>query len=83
MYSQTTRRLILAEGETSGHKHVLTANVNIEYEKKPPSTCILLTGTGILMHDEHDRMIFNAGKYRCYNQVEFNPMDGSVNRIFD
>lgn len=83
MYSLTTKRLILAEGETTGHKHVLDTYSSMEYEKNSNNTCILLVDKGILTHEDHDRMVFSPGKYRGYNQVELNPMDGSVNRIFD
>jgi hypothetical protein len=28
-------------------------------------------------------MVFPKGKYRSYNQVEFNPFDNTVQRVFD
>jgi hypothetical protein len=43
----------------------------------------MLKNMGILTHDEHDRMVFEPGDYKSYNQVEFNPFDGTVNRVFD
>lgn len=83
MYTQQSRRLVLGEGETIGHKHVLKSNAAIEYSKENDSIRFMLNGLGILTHDEHDRMVLNKGRYRSYNQVEFNPMDGTVNRVFD
>jgi len=38
---------------------------------------------GILTHDEHDKMVFPKGNYKSYNQVEFNPFDNTVQRVFD
>ncbi len=38
---------------------------------------------GVLTHDEHAKMVFEKGRYRSYNQVEFNPFDETVNRVFD
>jgi hypothetical protein len=43
----------------------------------------MLKDLGVLTHDEHAKMVFEAGKYRSYNQVEFNPFDQTVNRVFD
>lgn len=83
MKTQKAKRLVLGEGETIGHKHVLESNTNIEYERLKDSIRIVLSEAGILTHDEHDRMVFPAGKYRSYHQVEFNPMDNSINRVFD
>ena len=83
MYNETTKKLVLAEGETIGHKHVLEAPTGVQYDRSNESICMLLSGQGVLTHDEHDRMVFSPGKYRSYHQVEFNPMDGTIGQIFD
>lgn len=78
-----TNRLVLGEGEVIGHKHVLESDTEIDYTKTNDGISMMLKGLGVLTHDEHDRMVFNPGRYWSYNQVEFNPMDGTVNRVFD
>lgn len=78
-----TKRLVLGEGETIGHKHVLESEKEIEYEQTPDHIKYMLAELGVLTHDEHDRIVMTPGVYRSYNQVEFNPMDGTVNRVFD
>lgn len=83
MYNNKSKRLVLGEGEAIGHKHVLESKKDISYEKSDESIRLFLLGMGILTHDEHDRIVIEPGKYRSYNQVEFNPMDGTVGRIFD
>jgi hypothetical protein len=83
MYNNKTKRLVLGEGETIGHKHVLESSENISYEKSDDNIRLFLSGTGVLTHDEHDRIVLGAGRYRSYNQVELNPMDGTVNSVFD
>ena len=83
MYTEKTKRLVLGEGETIGHKHVLESNSDVQLSKTNDNICIMLNGMGILTHDEHDRIVLKPGKYRSYNQVEFNPMDNTVNRVFD
>ena len=80
---QKTKRLVLGEGEVVGHKHVLESKSDITYERTSDNIKFMLNGLGVLTHDEHDRMVFEAGKYRSYNQVEFNPMDRSVSRVWD
>ncbi|WP_343566249.1 hypothetical protein [Sphingobacterium sp.] len=83
MYTNKSKRLVLGEGETIGHKHVLECSKAISYEKSDDNIRLFLSGIGILTHDEHDRIVLKSGKYRSYNQVEFNPMDETVNRVFD
>ena len=80
---QKAKRIVLGEGEIIGHKHILECDKDISYQNTGDSIKFMLNSMGILTHDEHDRMVFEAGKYRSYNQVEFNPFDGTVNRVFD
>lgn len=77
------KRIVLGEGEIVGHKHILESDENITYEEHAESITFMLNSMGILTHDEHDRMVFEPGVYRSYNQVEFNPFDQSVQRVFD
>ncbi len=83
MYKEKSKRIVLGEGETIGHKHVLESTAEIPYDREEGGIRMLITGGGVLTHDEHDLMVFNAGKYRSYNQVELNPMDNTIGRIFD
>ena len=80
---QKAKRIVLGEGEIIGHKHILESNVDIEYQENAQSIDFMLKGLGVLTHDEHAKMVFNKGSYRSYNQVEFNPFDQTVNRVFD
>jgi len=83
MKSKKAKSICLGEGEVIGHKHVLASKSNITYSENGESISFMLASLGVLTHDEHDRMVFEAGKYRSYNQVEFNPMDMTVSRVFD
>ena len=83
-----TKRLILGEGEgrdANGDikKHVLDCTTNIEYDIDGNGITFMLKSMGILTHDEHAKMVFSEGRYRSYNQVEFNPFDNSINNVFD
>jgi superfamily II DNA/RNA helicase len=83
------KRLSLGEGEhvsaTTGQliKHVLDSKKEIEYEMQGDTIKFMLKELGVLTHDEHDRMVFEPGVYRSTNQVEFNPLDQSIGRVFD
>lgn len=77
------KRIVLGEGEIIGHKHILESNSDIQYEENAESIDFILKDMGILTHDEHAKMVFPKGKYRSYNQVEFNPFDNTVQRVFD
>lgn len=77
------KRICLGEGEVIGHKHIVESDKDIEYEVEENAIRFMLKGLGVLSHDEHDRMVFEAGKYHSYNQVEFNPLDETVSRVFD
>ena len=86
---QKAKRLCLGEGEhvsaTTGQliKHVLDSKKEIEYEMQGDTIKFMLKELGVLTHDEHDRMVFEPGVYRSTNQVEFNPLDQSIGRVFD
>jgi hypothetical protein len=62
---------------------VLVSDSDIDYVEDQQGINFMLKNMGILTHDEHDRMVFEPGDYKSYNQVEFNPFDGTVNRVFD
>ena len=61
----------------------LDSKKEIEYEATADSITFMLEEMGVLTHDEHDRMVFEAGTYHSYNQVEFNPLDQTISRVFD
>lgn len=77
------KKIVLGEGEIIGHKHILESKTDMEYAQDDNGITFMLHSMGILTHDEHAKMVFPNGKYRSYNQVEFNPFDGTVNAVFD
>ena len=77
------KRIVLGEGEIIGHKHILESKKDITWEQDDNGISFMLKEIGILTHDEHAKMVFPKGNYRSYNQVEFNPFDNSVQRVFD
>lgn len=80
---QKAKRIVLGEGEIIGHKHILESKKDIEFSQDETGISFMLSSMGILTHDEHAKMVFPKGKYKSFNQVEFNPFDNSVQRVFD
>lgn len=83
MQQRRTRRLVLDEDNANGRKHILESTGEMAVEETPNSTKITLSKDAILLHHRHDRMILGRGRYRCYHQVELNPMDSTIGRVFD
>lgn len=83
MYQNKATRLVLGEGETIGHKHVLVSDTELNYQRDERAMRFLLLKSGLFTHDEHDRMLFRPRRHSSYHQQEFNPMDGTVGNIFD
>jgi hypothetical protein len=87
--TKKVKTLCLGEGEhlsaTTGQmiKHVIKSDAGIEFEQDGDAIKFMLKDMGILTHDEHDRMVFEPGIYRSTNQVEFNPLDQTISRVFD
>lgn len=81
--TQRAKRIVLGEGEIIGHKHILESDRDIEFEQTDDSIEFMLNSMGILTHDEHAKMVFEPGHYVSYNQVEYNPFDQSISRVFD
>ena len=77
------KRIVLGEGEIVGHKHILESSKDIDYVETDNKISFMLNSMGILTHDEHDRMVFEPGRYVSYNQVEYNPFDKTIQRVFD
>lgn len=80
---QKAKRIVLGEGEIVGHKHILESTKDISYTETDNKISFMLNSMGILTHDEHDRMVFEPGNYVSYNQVEYNPFDKTIQRVFD
>ena len=80
--------LILGQGEGRDengviNKHVLTCTTAFDNTRTDDSITFMLNKLGVLSHNEHAKTVFDKGKISSYNQVEFNPYDETVARVFD
>jgi hypothetical protein len=82
--SKKTKKLVLALGEST-HTHIMHCEKEIEYELDEQTEAIsfLLKDTGVITHEEHDRIVLKPGRYHKTNQVEFDPFNQTISRVFD
>ena len=78
-----TKSLVLDQSAAFDNKHVLHANEPFGFQNRTLEIKLILPCQAVLLHDKHDRIVLSPGKYRSYHQFEFNPMDGTSNRVFD
>ena len=71
-----TRSIILAEGEATGHAHVLTCAPEapeIEFLEKDGTLYLRIAEPAPLVHEEHARITVEPGIYRVQKGREYTP----------
>jgi hypothetical protein len=69
-------RIVLAEGEATGHAHVLIGTAT-EFRVRPgrsrplDARLVLVEGSARLVHEEHDAIELAPGPYRVVRQREY------------
>ncbi len=75
------KKLVIAEGEVTGHHHVLVAEANSKIMGN--RTKFTLTGKAKLTHPEHDTIPFEPGTYVVINEREFDYIEQSMKQVVD
>ena len=81
-----TNNLVIAEGETTGHKHLLTIAdiMDMEAYRLPDGAWSLhLKAEGVVTHEEHGTITLPAGDYKVYRKREKDWFMGAVRKIVD
>lgn len=81
-----TGKYVLAEGETTGHKHVISVpKIEDMVIKKLADGSILLTlkADGQITHEEHTTIKIPKGIYKMNNEREYNYFALSTQRVID
>lgn len=65
-------RLVIAEGEATGHHHLLTADVE-EHLTADERFLRIMGANGLLTHEEHATITLPPGDYQVVRQVEYEP----------
>ena len=71
------RGLVLAEGEATGHAHVVRGRARLvratRHHQHPGETYLVVSGPAVVVHDEHDRIDLARGTYEVRRQREYAP----------
>jgi hypothetical protein len=78
-------KLIIAEGETTGHKHVLLAEPDtIEiYQDEQGRYVLNIKKEAKITHEEHGTKTFSPGLYIQDNEIEFDPFQELIRKVID
>ncbi len=73
--AESASRLVLAEGEATGHAHAVLADEAQLAEALDGSLYLLVGGQGspALVHEEHDTIPLSPGSYEVRRQREYVP----------
>lgn len=74
-------KFVLAEGSTTGHKHVLTAKMEIKQDKK--GVYLSLKADGKLTHEEHATITLPKGNYFVGQEREVDNFTKTVRQVVD
>lgn len=77
----SNKRLTIAEGEVTGHHHVLIADANSEIVGD--KSHFTIKGTAKLVHPEHDTIPISAGNYIVSLEREFDYADAQLKTVAD
>jgi hypothetical protein len=71
----TKRGFVLAEGEATGHAHIVqkSANTAMFFDKSNNKLYLVLTSQETLKHEEHDHINLPIGNYEVIRQREYRP----------
>lgn len=77
---------VLAEGETTGHKHLITVPdiADMVVTKLADGSAILsLKSDGLLTHEEHKTIKVKKGVYKIQNEREFDYFQKATRKVLD
>ena len=81
MTGKPRKKLVIAEGEATGHSHLLSADTATKiYGDK---TKFMLTGKAKLVHPDHDTITFSKGTYVVVNEREFDYAGKQMKKVID
>lgn len=66
-------RIVLAEGEVTGHAHVAQGDVKLLHDPQLERTFLRVLTEGQVVHEEHDTIVLPAGTFEVRRQREYSP----------
>ena len=79
-------KYVLAYGEITGHKHLLTAEPQTEfevYQDEQGNTILNLKGKGQLTHEEHKKIEILPDTYKVIHEQEYDYAEQEINLVLD
>ncbi len=80
--TEESYKYIVAHGEATGHKHCLESS-NIQVWLKDDAIYLVLENTGILTHQEHNRINIHPGCYEVIHEREYDPFSKEHRQAYD
>jgi hypothetical protein len=74
-------RYVLAEGEVTGHAHVIVAQPGVEAYALAEALFFRVNAPVEVVHEEHDPVTLVTGIWRMVHQVEYTPE--RIRRVLD
>jgi len=81
-----TGSVVLALGEQTGHKHVITVpNIDdmVAYKQPDGGWILELKNTGVVTHEEHGTIEIPAGTYLVGKEQEYDWFSKSTRKVID
>jgi len=75
------KRLVLAEGEVTGHAHVLEGDIKFDTEREPHF--ITVRGKAVLTHQEHATVEVPEGTWMIVRQREYWGEQQGIRQVMD
>lgn len=79
--NKISKKLVIAEGEVTGHNHVLIAQTDSTI--LGDKTLFTIKGKAKLVHPEHDTIVFSEGTYMVSNEKEFDYINLELTKVRD
>ncbi len=76
---------VLAEGEATGHNHIITkerGTMNI-YKDVQGNLVLEIDGRALLTHPEHKTIEFKTGTFKVVHEREYNHFSHSIHKVVD
>lgn len=78
---QHNGKFVLAEGEVTGHKHILSGDFRVLEDGEDRWVEVL--SSVIATHEEHRTYEIPAGFYRQHQELEYSPFDKVIRKVQD
>jgi len=73
---------VLAEGETTGHKHLLNGQVQV-FADSTGQQFVNVEAPSRLVHEEHQELEIPVGKFKVVLQREYDLLSESIRQVLD